>query len=260
MRAKVWPLVGACLCLILTSCGGDGGGRNGEGPMPMPMPTYSIGVTVSGLTGSGLQLKNGSDTLTVAANGPTTLATGLPGGTAYAVTVFTQPTIPAQACTVTNGTGTVASGNVTDIMVNCVTSTAARFAYSVNFDGQSISVYTLDAASGQLRIRGYAKTGKGPGTAAYDPAGKFAFVFNSGFAPSDGPAVPIPPASISVFAHDNVNGDLREVAGSPFTVADLPIEANSMTLHPSGKFVYVTNDVNGGQYQAIFGRPERHAD
>ena len=206
------------------------------------MQTYSIGMTVSGLTGSGLQLQNGSERLPLSTDGPALFPTKLSPGASYAVAVTAQPTVPAQICSVVNGAGTIANGNVTNIEVSCVASTAARYAYSLNYDGQSVSIYNVDAASGQLRTRGYAKTGKGPASIKQDAAGKFLFVFNSGIAPSDGPAVPIPPPSISVFAHDNVTGDLNEVAGSPFATSESPASQSTMTLHVSGKLIYVSSD------------------
>jgi len=84
------------------------------------VPTYSVGGTVSGLTDTGLALQNnGTDTLPIAADGSFTFATELVEGSAYAVTVSSQPT--AQDCTVTNGTGTIATVNVTNVVVTCVT-------------------------------------------------------------------------------------------------------------------------------------------
>ena len=83
------------------------------------VPTYSVGGTVSGLTGTGLTLQNnGADTLAVAADGPFTFLTELTETSSYAVTVSTQPT--GQTCEVTNGSGTIADEDVTDVGVACV--------------------------------------------------------------------------------------------------------------------------------------------
>jgi large repetitive protein len=82
--------------------------------------TYTIGGTVSGLSGSGLILKdNGGDNRSIAANGTFTFATPVASGTTYTVTVGTAPTTPAQNCTITNGTGTVTSGPVSNVTVVC---------------------------------------------------------------------------------------------------------------------------------------------
>src|SRR6476469_9254574 len=99
-----------------TSCNSAGGGGTTT-PPPPPPPTYTIGGTISGLSGAGLVLQNnGANNLSVSADGNFTFASPVPSGGAYNVTVFTQPANPAQMCTVTNGTGT-ASANVSNVEV-----------------------------------------------------------------------------------------------------------------------------------------------
>jgi large repetitive protein len=86
--------------------------------------TYTIGGTVSGLSGTGLVLQdNSGDNLAVSTNGSFTFATAIATGNGYSVTVLTQPTGPAETCSVTNGSGTVASANVTNVSVACSTNT-----------------------------------------------------------------------------------------------------------------------------------------
>jgi len=85
-------------------------------------PTFTVGGTVTGLAGSGLVLTlNGSNNLAVSADGAFTFTGGLGAGATYAVTVTTQPTTPAQTCTVANGSGTIGAANVTDVAVTCTT-------------------------------------------------------------------------------------------------------------------------------------------
>jgi len=101
----------AITCATTTPPGGDGG-----------MPTYSIGGTLAGLAGTGLEIQNGdTDDLPVAANGGFTFTTTLASGSPYKVTVITQPSSPAQVCTVSNGSGTVATSNVTNVAITCTT-------------------------------------------------------------------------------------------------------------------------------------------
>ena len=87
----------------------------------MVAPLFTVSVTVSGLaSGTSVVLRNnGTDNLTVNANGVATFSNGVAG--AYAVTVFTQPAMAF--CTVTNGAGT-ATANVTNVLVAC-----GRFAF-----------------------------------------------------------------------------------------------------------------------------------
>ena len=108
---------------LLTSCSSGSGTTNGGGGGTPPPTTYTIGGIVSGLAaGDNLSLEdNGGDMLTVTANGTFTFATKLTSGSAYSVTVSTQPASPAQGCTVSNGSGT-ATANVTSVAVACTAS------------------------------------------------------------------------------------------------------------------------------------------
>jgi subtilisin family serine protease len=87
------------------------------------VPTYTIGGTVSGLTGTGLVLRNnGGNNLAIAANGSFTFTTPIASGATYSVAVLTHPTGPNQNCVVANGSGTVGSANVTNVSVTCTNS------------------------------------------------------------------------------------------------------------------------------------------
>jgi hypothetical protein len=84
--------------------------------------TFTVGGNVSGLVGTGLvlSLNSGAQSLPIAANGSFTFPTPVADGSMYAVTVSTQPTNPPAVCTVTNGSGTVAGGNVVTVGVTCI--------------------------------------------------------------------------------------------------------------------------------------------
>jgi hypothetical protein len=101
-----------------------------------------VGGTVTGLaTGAGLVLRNnaGND-LAISANGTFTFSTPTMSGGAYAVTVFHQPASPAQTCTVTNGTGMMGSGNVTNVAVTCVTSSFTVSGTVVALQGSGLTL------------------------------------------------------------------------------------------------------------------------
>ena len=83
-------------------------------------PTYTIGGTISGLSGTVVLQDNSGDNLTTSSNGSFTFATALNNSATYAVTVLTQPS--GQTCTVTNGSGTVSGANVTNVVVSCTSS------------------------------------------------------------------------------------------------------------------------------------------
>lgn len=81
---------------------------------------YTIGGTVTGLTGAGLVLANGSSLAlnTVAVDATTfTLPLAVPYNVSYGVYVLTQPT--NQFCTVQNGTGVMGDAAVTNLVVAC---------------------------------------------------------------------------------------------------------------------------------------------
>jgi hypothetical protein len=97
------------LSAVLYGCSGTPGSTS----------SFSIGGTVTGLTGTGLVLQdNGGDNLTITASGAFTFASKIGGGKTYNVTVLIQPTTPTQTCTVTGGTG-AATANVTTVVVTC---------------------------------------------------------------------------------------------------------------------------------------------
>jgi len=122
-RSRISLVVGAVLLTAnLSGCGGDGSStplssNSGSGT---GTTSYSIGGTISGLTGAGLALNGGAaGTASPQANAASfTLPTALAAGAKYAVSVTTQPA--GQDCQVSNGTGTVGSANVTSVQVGCV--------------------------------------------------------------------------------------------------------------------------------------------
>lgn len=82
--------------------------------------SHRIGGTVTGLAGNGLVLSlDGAESLPIGADGSFVFSTGRAFGAAYEVTVRTQPTQPSQTCVVLNGSGTVGTSDVTDVVVHC---------------------------------------------------------------------------------------------------------------------------------------------
>ena len=89
---------------------------------PLAAVTYTIGGTVSGLTGPGLILEDGlginnTDLLPVNANGTFSFVDPVSSGSAYSISVLTQPA--GRNCGITGGGGT-ASANVTSVNVICL--------------------------------------------------------------------------------------------------------------------------------------------
>lgn len=104
----------------LAACGGGGGVDEASAP-PGPGAAYTVGGTVSGLSGAGLVLQfNGTNDLHVQSDGSFAFSGTVGSGSIYTVSVLVPPARPSQTCTVSGGSGT-ASANVTTVEVHCAT-------------------------------------------------------------------------------------------------------------------------------------------
>lgn len=100
-----------------------------------------------------------------------------------------------------------------------------RFAYVANLDN-TVSIYTVNAATGQLRANGYAAAGTFPVAVTTDPLGRFAYVVN------------LNSNSVSAYTIDARTGTLTSV-GPAMTAGTMP---RSVSVDPSGRFAYVANE------------------
>ncbi len=99
----------------------------------LPICPYTIGGTVTGLNGSGLVLQNNlGGNLNITGNGNFVFTGTQVKGTDYAVTVLTNPGNLSQNCVVSNGSGTLAAANITNVSVECTTNS---FVVSGNLSG-----------------------------------------------------------------------------------------------------------------------------
>jgi hypothetical protein len=128
------------------------GGKSGTATLTVtPIPTFTVGGEVRYLNGSGLVLALGTQTKAISANGSFTFDTPVQDGT-YTVSVQTQPTGPAQTCTVSPSSVTVSGANVTNLVVEC--SPYTKWLASAETDmGNAI---TTDA-SGNVIVAGLSK-------------------------------------------------------------------------------------------------------
>jgi 6-phosphogluconolactonase (cycloisomerase 2 family) len=109
----------------------------------------------------------------------------------------------------------------------------SRFAFVGNSAGTvaTISTYTVNLNTGQLRNNGYvlAASSQGSFLEAEDPSERFAYALGSG--------------GISAYTINASTGTLTLIAGSPYATGPNPI---SITVDPSGKFAYAVNFNSGG--------------
>jgi uncharacterized repeat protein (TIGR03803 family) len=117
--------------------------------------SHTVSVTVSGLSGTGLALQlNGGNDLLVTANGSVAFAASIDSGATYAVSVETQPTLPTQICSVTDGSGTIGTANVSGIAVACITpappSLTTLYSFTGGADGATPNGSLVQGQDGSL--------------------------------------------------------------------------------------------------------------
>jgi 6-phosphogluconolactonase len=223
---------------------------------------FAVRGTVSGLAGSGLVLQNNAgDDLAVTADGGIAFATPVASGGSYAVTVKTQPSAPAQTCSVGHASGSVVDRDIDNLSVICSTRTFPVSGVISGYTGTGLVLqnnasddlpisangpfsFPTEVASGaafQVGVRTqpngfYCKVTTGSGTvvaapvtgAVVDcstPASRFAYVADRAG------------NKVNVFAIDATTGKLNPIAGSPFAT---PADATAVAIHPSGNFALVT--------------------
>lgn len=201
-----FPAVSAFVLAVsfaLVSCGGGG---SGSGPAT-GTTTYTVSGAVNGISVTGLKLTNNSgDEITVNAAGAFAFTTPLATGKTYSVQVSQNPTAPAQTCTISNNTGTIAGANITDVNVVCsvltltiqgITNTGPGqtpiVTFHVSSNGVPVNILTAPFASlkatiagpttdyasyWQARIQGSGSTGTL--TAVDAPNGVFQYTFAAG--------------------------------------------------------------------------------
>jgi 6-phosphogluconolactonase len=222
---------------ILAAAGATACGGGYSTPMALPR-TYAIGGTVRGLTGTGLVLRNNggdlADDISVSGAGAFTFAARLPSGAGYHVEARAMPSSPAQNCEVINGSGTVATANVTTITVVC--RDVGHVVYGANAGDNTVSVYAVDPATSALTAVGMpVATGTSPDAIAASPDGLHVYVGNE------------TSNDISVYAVDAGSGALTPIADSPFAAGTGP---RALAFDPSGIHLYVVN--NGSNNLSAF--------
>lgn len=123
---------------------------------------YTVGGTVSGLTGSVVLQNNGSDNHEVSSDGEFTFPTSAKPGARYAVTIYTQPS--GQTCTVTDGVGTVSNRNIDNVGVRCLTNTTTLSSSVSNLALSVNDVATHAALTGTPRLITIRNTGDSAAT------------------------------------------------------------------------------------------------
>ncbi len=228
--------------------------------------TGKVFVTVSGLEGSGLALTlNDSENLNVNSNGEVFFDTLIAQGAAYTVIVKTQPTNPTQSCSVSGGTGTLVSGDIKSIVVNC-----------------STTRYTLGGSISGLLGTGLVLTNNGTDTLSLSSDGSFAFTttYNVGATYSvvvtTSPIHPTQTCTLtngsgSITSSNNVTSisisctttgrairvNVSGIASGTLTLSNN--NSDSLTVTSNGSFVFPTDVAIGGSYSVtVTSSPSSH--
>jgi hypothetical protein len=149
-------------CTVSNSSGPMGAANITNVAIVCSVNSYTVGGTVSGLSGTVVLQDNGVDSQSISSNGSFTFATPIAEGSTYNVTVQTQPA--TQTCTVANGSGLMGGANVTNATVSCVANTTT---ISVTANG----TIPVSAGSASLTVTNTGTTNTAHNVAASLPGG-----------------------------------------------------------------------------------------
>jgi hypothetical protein len=132
IAVKTQPQNPSQTCAVTNGSGKVGAANVSTVTVTCTTASFAVGGTLAGLLpGNQIVLRdNGGDDVLVKTNGSFQFATKVAAGKTFAVTVAMQPT--GQACTVAGGSGTIVSGDVSSVLVNC---TANKFAIGGTISG-----------------------------------------------------------------------------------------------------------------------------
>jgi 6-phosphogluconolactonase (cycloisomerase 2 family) len=202
---------------------------------------FTVSGTISGLTGSGLVLQTNATPVTITSN---TFSVTLASGTAYAIIAQTQPQSPAQYCVVTNGTGTVAGANVTNVVVGC--RNQGVYAFVADSGAATVSAFNITSNSGLLTFDTAAST---PVTTSFPsgiavevlPAGA-TYLYTADFNTADIAKFSFDPTTLPQPTVAYVSSFSTGIA--PATSTGPGSTPTAITIDPTGQFVLVADSQN----------------
>jgi 6-phosphogluconolactonase (cycloisomerase 2 family) len=117
------PTTPSQTCVVANPSGTVGSSNITNVAVTCATNSFAVTGTVTGLAGTGLTLQNGGQQVAPAANGTFTFS--VESGSAYNITVASQPTNPSQTCIVANGSGTMEASDIVNVTATCTTNTYA---------------------------------------------------------------------------------------------------------------------------------------
>ncbi len=220
--------------------------------------SFSLGGTVTGVTGTLVLQINGGNNVTVNANGAFTFPTTLPSDTSYSVTVLSEPALPSETCAVANGTGIVGAANVNNIAVTC----------AINYFTVGGTISGLTGTGLVIQDNGGNNLAVAPGTASFttapvvsgatfavtvltQPAGQICSVTNGSGTVGASNVTNVALSCISQYSvGGNVSGLLTD-ATTGNTIAGLSLRDNAgaaLAITTNGTFTFPALTPSGGTY------------
>ena len=244
-------------CRVSSGDGTVGGGNVTTVAINCAANTYTVGGTVTGLSGSGLVLQNnGGDNVTIAQNGSFSFATPLMSGDAYSVTRLSNPANPWQTCSVSNTTGTVGAANITNVNVSCAAN-AYTLGGTVSGLGSGDSIVLTNNAGDDLTVSANGSftfaTPIGSGgtysVAATNPSSPVAQTCS--VSSGSGSIVAANVSNVSVTCATNsyrVGGTVSGLVGSGLVLQNSG--GDNVTITQNGAFVFPTRVASSASYSA----------
>jgi alpha-tubulin suppressor-like RCC1 family protein len=243
-------------CTVANGSGTVGIANIGNVNVSCAPNTYTVGGSISGLdAGLSVVLSNATtgEILSRNANGAYTFVAAQTTGATYDVTVQTQPT--GQTCTVANGSGTVGTGNISNVNVSCATNTYT-VGGSISGLGASLSVVLRNATTGESLTRSangaYTFASAQATGATYDvtvqtqPTGQTCTVANG-----SGTVGAANVSNVNVSCATNtytVGGSISGLAASLAVVLRNATTGESLTRNANGAYTFATTQATGATY------------
>jgi hypothetical protein len=236
-----WVTAAPVLCVALTagtlvSCG------HGSSSTAAAVANYTIGGTVSGLTGTLVLQDNGGDSLTVSASGAFSFPTALAAGSTYAVTALTQPV--GQVCMLADGSGT-AVATVASVAVTCVATNGLTYTIGGAVSGLASGAALVLQDNGGDNLTVSASGGFTFATAILDgttyavsvlaqPTGQFCSVAQGAASVAEAAVTAVAVTCADIDSIYTVGGSINGLSGTGLTLTLNVVGGASQTLQPAG--------------------------
>lgn len=242
-----WKLATCSIILILSFFGCAD--ENKDSSSSSSSTSYSIGGTVTGLSGVLVIQNNGADNTVIEQTGTDDVSfsfkTRISSGNAYSVSVKLQPN--TQTCTVSNASGTASNKNISNIIITCTSSSYSVTGTVSGLTGtvvlQNNGADDLTASNGSFSFPNKVSKGSAYNVTVKTQPTPFtcSAASNRGIASDNMSSVSVVCAVRTYFLSGTASG-----LGS--TTLNLQFDNETKTLSDNGTFSFSTPVAEGGGY------------